>query len=77
MHAGLRVEVGQTIKATPLEASDLLASGRGELAHAADLEAVRQAERAELQRQLRAAGRARLGDVPPSPWQPLDSGPLL
>lgn len=57
---------GQTIKATPLDAGALIASGRAELVRADDIKVVNAAVERENMRVLgRIAGRA------PDPWIPI------
>jgi hypothetical protein len=70
MHAGRAIAAGETLRLSALQAGECIATGRAELAHAGDAEAVRAAERAELDRTLRTLGRRRIEPAPEGwPWQ--------
>lgn len=66
---GKPFEAGAVVAVAPLDAAEVLRSGRGELVHAGDAEAVREAVRADTLRALKAAGRPWRGPEVSAPWQ--------
>jgi hypothetical protein len=62
---------GATLKVNAFEAQQLLDSGRARLVHADDLVQCHAAARADVLRQLKAAGGSRIGPAP-DPWQRLN-----
>lgn len=69
MFRSQRREAGQTIRATALEAAELVASRRAELAHAADAAAVAAAQREAIRRAIKAEGRPWHAPEAAAPWQ--------
>lgn len=66
---GQRCEIDDVISVDPLQARDMLCSGRVELRDPADARLMAEAGRAELRQQLRHQPAAQL---PPGPWLPLN-----
>lgn len=69
MFHGRRVETGATIKASALDAAELLSSGRAALVHAPDGEAVTAAQREAIKRAIKAEGRPWHAPEVSAPWQ--------
>ena len=67
------IPAGAVIKASPSDAAQVLESGRGELVHADDLPAVRQAAEGAVRAALREVSSGRLMSPAPDPWQRLGS----
>jgi hypothetical protein len=69
VYAGRRVEAGCTLRVSAREAAELLDSGRAELAHDGDADAVHAARLADVRRAIAQAGRPWGGAQVAPPWQ--------
>lgn len=72
MHAGQRIEPGRTLRVPASMAAMLLDSGRCELAHEGDADAVLKARQADVKRAIAQAGRPWAGPQAAPPWTRLN-----
>lgn len=69
MHAGQRIEPGRTLRVPASMAAMLLDSGRCELAHEGDADAVLKARQADTKRAIAQAGKPWHEPRVSEPWQ--------